>query len=70
MMYVFFYFAYLYSSGPVLFSPMPLISGVIAEVVEKTPNVQKTKVIFLLLVLDHNRFLDILTVTSTYYNIH
>jgi len=31
--------------GPVLFSPMPLISGVIAEVVEKTPNVQKTKII-------------------------
>jgi len=31
--------------GPVLFSPLPLISGVIAEVVEKTPYVQKTKII-------------------------
>ena len=29
--------------GPVLFSPITFISGLIAEVVTKTPDVQKTK---------------------------
>ena len=33
-----------YISGPVLFSPISFISGVIAEVVTKSPNIQKSKV--------------------------
>jgi len=32
-------------AGPVLFSPISFISGVIAEVVTKSPNIQKSKVI-------------------------